>query len=139
MAPPSTEGRDEAAAPAADEPADAAPDEDTDEDTDRATTAVDVDGHEVGPVLAVFEDDHTGRAELALVAVPDGERLVPLVGARTEGARLHLAVTTAAVEASPVAGDVEHVGPDDVLAVYRHHGLSPADDTAAGAAPGADG
>ncbi|GAA2023059.1 hypothetical protein WDZ16_02570 [Pseudokineococcus marinus] len=135
MAPPPTGGRDEVATPAADETADAA----LDDAPDDATTAVDVDGREVGPVTAVFEDDHTGRAELALVALPDGQRLVPLVGARTEGARLHLAVTAAAVEASPVAGDVEHVGPDDVLALYRHHGLSPADDTAAGAAPGADG
>lgn len=129
MAPPTPGGRD--GAPSPDAP--------TDEPSGRAATAVDVEGRALGPVVAVFEDDHTGRPELALLALPDGERLVPLAGSRTEGPRLRLAVSAASVEASPLAADVEHVGPDDVLDVYRRHGLSPADDTADGAAPGSAG
>lgn len=99
-----------------------------------ATTAVAAGGEELGPVTAVFEDDHTGRAEIAAVGLPDGERLVPLAGVRPDGPRLQLAVTADAVRASAVAEGVDHVDHDDVVELYRHHGLSPADDTARGPA-----
>lgn len=103
---------------------------------DRAATAVASGGEELGPVTAVFDDDHTGRPELALVRLPDGERLVPLAGARQDGARMHLAVTAEGVRSSAPAPADDHVDHDAVVRLYRHHGLTPADDTGPGPAPG---
>ena len=91
--------------------------------------AVDADGAPLGPVTGVFDDDHTGRPEWAVVRVAGLEHLAPLADADVRGGRLHLAVTTQRLLSAPAAEDVDHLSHDDSVALYRHYGTSPAGDT----------
>jgi len=91
--------------------------------------AVDADGARLGPVTGVFDDDHTGRPEWAVVRVAGLEHLAPLADAEVRDGRLHLAVTADRLASAPAAEDVDHVSHADSVALYHHYGLSPAGDT----------
>ncbi|WP_299037827.1 hypothetical protein [uncultured Pseudokineococcus sp.] len=93
------------------------------------TPAVDADGAPLGPVTGVFDDDHTGRPEWAVVRVAGLERLAPLADADVRDGRLHLAVTADRLLSAPAAEEVEHVSHADSVALYQHYGTSPAGDT----------
>lgn len=118
-------------------------------------TAVDRDGQEVGPVVGLYYDDHTGRPEWVTVrpgaersetgphgaARSDGAggpetapghdalRFTPLASASYTRGRLHLDVTYDQVLAAPPCGDDERLDAEEETRLYRHYGLSPAGDT----------
>ncbi len=103
------------------------------------STAYDRDGEEIGPVVGIYSDNHTGRPEWVTVAVDpdptaspaaaDAVRFAPLASASYTRGRLVLDVTRRQVVAAPVTADGEELDGASETRLYTHYGLSPAGDT----------
>jgi len=117
------------------------------------STAYDRDGTEIGPVIDIYYDNHTGQPEWVTITVtaqtPGGTgagtgsraddsrdpvhltsaRFAPLASASYSRGRLHVDVTVEQVHQAPPAAAAEHLDSATENRLYRHYGLSPAGDT----------
>jgi uncharacterized protein (TIGR02271 family) len=88
----------------------------------------DLEGQKIGTAASLYVSDRSGAAEW--VTVKTGlfggkESFVPLAGARTDDAGLHVRTRKDVVKDAPQAGDEGHLSDQEIVDLYRHYGLQP--------------
>ena len=88
----------------------------------------DLEGQKIGTAASLYVSDRSGAAEWVTVKtglLGGKESFVPLAGARTDEAGLHVRTRKDVVKDAPQAGDDGHLSDQEIMDLYRHYGLQP--------------
>jgi uncharacterized protein (TIGR02271 family) len=88
----------------------------------------DLEGQKIGTAASLYVSDRSGAAEWVTVKtglLGGKESFVPLAGARTDEAGLHVRTRKEMVKDAPQAGDDGHLSDQEITDLYRHYGLQP--------------
>ena len=88
----------------------------------------DLDGQKIGTAASLYTSDRSNAVEWVTVKtglLGNRESFVPLAGARTDEAGLHVRTRKDVVKDAPQAGDDGRLSDQEIMDLYRHYGLQP--------------